>query len=64
MSKFHGEQQYWTTMRQKTLQDWHDLSDDEFDTLRALQHDREIRERGLRDRMKRGGRIDPKELEL
>jgi len=64
MSKFHGEQQYWTTMRQKTLQDWHDLSDDEFDTLRALQNDRVIRESGLRDRMKRGGRIDPKELEL
>lgn len=64
MSKFHGEQQYWTAMRHKTLQDWHDLSDDEFDTLRALRHDREIRDRGLRDRMKRGARIDPKELDF
>ena len=64
MSKFHGEQQYWTTMRQKTLQDWREFSDDDFDTLRALQHDREIRERGVRDRMKRGARIDPKELDF
>lgn len=64
MSKFHGEQQYWTTMRNKTLHDWREFSDDDFDTLRALRHDREIRERGLRDRVKRGARIDPKELDF
>ena len=49
MSKYHGEQ-YWTTVRHKTLQDWHDLNEDELDTLQALRHDREVRERGLRDR--------------
>ena len=62
MSKYHGEQ-YWTTVRHKTLQDWHDLSEDELDTLQALRHDREIRERGLRDRARRGVQTDPKDLD-
>jgi len=51
MSKFHGEQ-YWNNVRQQTLQNWRDLSEDDFDTLRAICHDREIRERGMRDRFR------------
>jgi len=62
MSKYHGEQ-YWTTVRHNTLQDWRDLNEDEFDTLQALRHDREVRERGLRDRARRGGQVDPKDLD-
>jgi len=63
MSKYHGEQ-YWTTVRHKTLQNWRDLSEDEFDTLRALRHEREVHERSLRDhRIRRGGRADSKDLD-
>ena len=62
MSKYHGEQ-YWTTVGHNTLQDWRDLNEDEFDTLQALRHDREVRERGLRDRARRGGQVDPKDLD-
>jgi len=62
MSKFHGEQ-FWTTVRHHALQDWRDLSDDEFDTLRAIGHDREVRERSVRERLRRERRTKPQELE-
>ena len=50
MSKFHGEQ-FWTTVRHHALCNWRELSDDEFDTLRAIGHDREVRERSVRERV-------------
>jgi hypothetical protein len=62
MSKYHGEQ-YWTTVRHQALQGWRDLSDDEFDILRAIGHDREVRERSVRERLRRERRMNPRELD-
>jgi hypothetical protein len=62
MSKFHGEQ-YWTTVRQHALCNWRDLSEDDFDTLRAIGHDREVRERSARERQRRESRMRPKDPE-
>lgn len=63
MSKFHGEQ-HWTTVRHQTLHDWRELSEDDFDALRALRHDREIRQRSLRHRMRRDHQVRADEAEL
>jgi hypothetical protein len=49
MSKYHGEQ-YWSEIRHQTLQSWRELSEDDFDTLRAIRHDREVRTRDQRSR--------------
>lgn len=62
MSKFHGEQ-YWTTVRHHTLCNWRNLSDDEFDTLRAIGHDREVRERSVRERVRRARKQKPEDLD-
>lgn len=63
MSKFHGEQ-YWTTVRNHTLHNWHDLSEDDFDTLRAIGHDHEVRERSTRERIRRERKMKPEDLDL
>jgi hypothetical protein len=52
MSKFHGEQ-YWSHLRQQTLQSWSDLSEDELETLKAIRHSREVRTRDQRSRARR-----------
>lgn len=62
MSKFHGEQ-YWTAVRHQTLYDWRSLSDDDFDTLRAIGHDREVRERSVRERARRQRKLKPEDLD-
>ena len=62
MSKFHGEQ-YWTTVRNHTLQSWRDLNDDDLDTLRAIGHDHEVRERSARQRIRRERRLRPREFD-
>lgn len=62
MSKFHGEQ-LWTTVRHDTLRNWRDLSDDEFDTLRAIGHEREVRERSMRERLRRERKLKPPDLD-
>lgn len=62
MSKFHGEQ-YWTTVRHHALQGWRELSDEDFEILRAIGHDREVRERGVRERQRRERRTNPRELD-
>jgi len=62
MSKFHGEQ-YWTTVRHHALCNWRELGDDEFDTLRAIGHDREVRERSIRERLRRERKLKPQDLD-
>jgi hypothetical protein len=62
MSKFHGEQ-FWTTVKHHALCNWRELSDDEFDTLRAIGHDREVRERSVRERLRRERKLKPQDLD-
>jgi hypothetical protein len=62
MSKFHGEQ-YWTTVRHHALCDWRDINDEEFDTLRAIGHEREVRERSVRERQRRTRKLKPEDLD-
>ena len=62
MSKFHG-QQYWTTVRHHALYDWRNLSDDDFDTLRAIGHDHQVRERSVRERVRRERKLRPEDLD-
>lgn len=52
MSKYHGEQ-YWSEIRHQTLQGWRYLNDDDFDPLRAIGHDHEVRTRDQRARARR-----------
>jgi len=52
MSKYHGEQ-YWSHLRQQTLQDWHQISEDELETWQSIRHSREVRARDERARARR-----------
>ena len=52
MSKYHGEQ-FWTGIQHQVIRDWRELNDDDFDTLRAMRHEREIRQRGERAQARR-----------
>lgn len=63
MSKYHGEQ-YWTDIHHQTIRDWRDLNDDDFDTLHAMRHEREVRAREYRTRVRRYRRSDIPDLEL
>jgi hypothetical protein len=62
MSKYHGEQ-YWSEMRHQALQGWRELSDDDFDTLRAMRHDHEVRASDQRTRVRRDRQIEYRDLE-
>jgi hypothetical protein len=62
MSKFHGEQ-YWSQLRHQTLQDWHQTSEDDLETLNAIRHSREVRARDLRTRARRERRGEVREYE-
>ena len=44
MSRYHGEQS-WHEIRHQALQGWRDLSEDDFETLRAIRREHEVRER-------------------
>ena len=63
MSKYHGEQ-YWTAFHHQTIRDWRDLNDDDFDALRAMRHEREVRARDQRARARRDRRTDSRDLDL
>ena len=52
MSKYHGDQ-YWSHMRQQTLQSWQDLSDEDLETFKAIRHSREVHTRDQRSRARR-----------
>ena len=59
MSKYHGEQ-YWTGIQHQAIRNWRELNDDDFDTLRAMRYEREIRQRGERAQARREVRqLDP-----
>jgi hypothetical protein len=62
MSKYHGEQ-YWSEIRHQTLHAWRELGDEDFDTLRAIRHDREVRTRDQRARARRERQIERHDLE-
>lgn len=63
MSKYHGEQ-FWSEIRHQTLQGWRDVSDDDFDTLRAIKHDREVRIREQRACERRDRQYQRRDFEL
>jgi hypothetical protein len=52
MSRYHGEQS-WHEIRHQALQGWRDLSEDDFETLRAIRREHEVRERNERSRSRR-----------
>jgi hypothetical protein len=62
MSKFHGEQ-YWSHLRQQTLQGWLQTSDDDLETMNAIRHSREVRVRDMRTRARRERRAEFREYE-
>jgi len=52
MSRYHGEQS-WHEIRHQALQGWRDLSEDDFETLRAIRREHEVRERNERSLSRR-----------
>ena len=52
MSRYHGEQS-WQEIRHQALQGWRDLSEDDFETLRAIRREHEVRERNERSLSRR-----------
>ena len=63
MSKYHGEQ-YWSHLRQQTLQGWHEISEDEIEQWHSIRHSRDVRARDQRARARRDRRGDVREVEL
>ncbi|HSE12197.1 MAG TPA: hypothetical protein VLB69_06155 [Rudaea sp.] len=57
MSKHHGEQS-WLEIRHQALQGWRDLSEDDFDTLRAVRRDHEVRARSERALQRRERQVE------
>jgi len=57
MSRYHGEQS-WQEIRHQALQGWRDLNEDDFETLRAIRREHEVRERHERSRSRRERQSD------
>ncbi|HZP64895.1 MAG TPA: hypothetical protein VFB32_01180 [Rudaea sp.] len=62
MSRYHGEQ-YWVELRHHAMHGWRDLNDDDLDTLDAIRHDHEVRNRDLRSRVRRDKQSELRELD-
>lgn len=62
MSKYHGEQ-YWSQIRHHALQGWHDISDEDLETLNTIRHSREVRARDQRSRARRVRESESRDLE-
>ena len=62
MSRYHGEQS-WHEIRHQALQGWRDLSEDDFETLRAIRREHEVRERHERSRSRRERRGEVRDVE-
>ena len=62
MSRYHGEQS-WQEIRHQALQGWRDLSEDDFETLRAIRREHEVRERHERSRSRRERQSDYRDVE-
>ena len=63
MSKYHGEQ-FWVEIRHQALQGWQNLSDDDFETMHAIRHRREVQLRDQRDRARRDRQTQRRDVEL
>ena len=63
MRKYHGEQ-YWSEIRHQTLQGWRDVSEDAFETLRAIRYDREVRVREQRASVRRDRQMQRRDFEI
>ncbi|HEX6834702.1 MAG TPA: hypothetical protein VF132_14280 [Rudaea sp.] len=63
MSKYHGDQ-YWTDIHHQTIRDWREMNDDDFDTLRAMRHEREVRQRDQRARARRYRQYEARDMEV
>jgi len=62
MSRYHGEQS-WQEIRHQALQGWRDLNEDDFETLRAIRREHEVRERHERSRSRRERQGDYRDVE-
>ena len=62
MSRYHGEQS-WHEIRHQTLQGWRDLSEDDFETLRAIRREHEVRERHARSLSRRERHSESRDVE-
>ncbi|HEX3122386.1 MAG TPA: hypothetical protein VHQ21_03725 [Rhodanobacteraceae bacterium] len=62
MSRYHGEQS-WHEIRHQALQGWRDLSEDDFEALRAIRREHEVRERHERSRSRRERQTDYPDIE-
>jgi len=62
MSRYHGEQS-WHEIRHQALQGWRDLSEDDFETLRAIRREHQVRERQQRSRSRREWQSEHGEVE-
>ena len=63
MSKYHGEQ-YWSHIRQQTLQNWQDVSEEELDTFQAIRHSRDVRARDQRSRARRDRHAEHRDTDI
>jgi hypothetical protein len=57
MSKYHGEQS-WLEIRHQALQGWRELSEDDFEALRAIRRDHEVRARSRRSLLRRERQLE------
>jgi hypothetical protein len=62
MSRYHGEQS-WHEIRHQALQGWRDLSEDDFEALRAIRREHEVRERHQRSRSRRERQTEYRDVE-
>ena len=60
MSRHHGDQ-YWTEIHKRAICAWRELSDDDIDVLHAVRHEREVRARDERARVRGHRRAEPHE---
>jgi hypothetical protein len=63
MSKYHGDQS-WTEIHSQTIREWRDLNDDDFDTLRAMRFEREVRMRDQRQRARHYRQTESRDIEV
>ncbi|HET7065280.1 MAG TPA: hypothetical protein VFI49_13495 [Rudaea sp.] len=62
MSRYHGEQS-WHEIRHQALQGWRDLSEDDFEALRAIRRENEVRERHQRSRSRHERQTENRDVE-
>lgn len=58
MSKYHGDQ-YWSNIRHQAARAWRDLSEDDYEPVRAIAYSEQVRARGSRLRARRDADLHP-----